>query len=300
MKTAYILHNPNAGNGDQSKNEIIEVFEEKGIECGYSSTKDIKWKKVDADTDFLVVAGGDGTVRTVALELLQKKRFKKRLPILLLPMGTANNISKTLEIEGYEAEITDILDQKKVKKYDVGVVEGLKKKRDLIFLESFGCGVFPELMSRMKELPERADASREENIKTALQELHKIVLNYQPAAMKITVDGQEYDEPYLLAEVMNITSIGPNLNLSPESDPGDGQFEVVLVPESQRQELASFILYKINGIESEFRPQILKAREIVFETNGGLMHTDDELYKTKKPRKITINPVWGMLEFFVQ
>lgn len=299
MKRAHILHNPSAGSGEQSKHEIIDLFEENGIECGYSSTKEIEWKKVTQDTDFLVVAGGDGTVRKVAVELLRKQRFKKRLPILLIPMGTANNISKTLQIAGHEAEIARILDSKKVKKYDVGIVEGLKKS-ELIFLESFGCGLFPELMNRMKEIPEREEATPEENLKTALMELHKLVLNYKPKKVDIKIDGIHHQDRFLMAEVMNIASIGPNLNLSPASDPGDGELELILVPESQRQQLAEYLQGKIDGKEGNFEAQVIKGKDIIFNTNGGLLHTDDELYSTKKPKKIRIKPEWGMMEFFVQ
>jgi diacylglycerol kinase family enzyme len=174
------------------------------------------------------------------------------------------------------------------------------KKTDLIFLESFGCGLFPELMQRMKEIPEREDATPEENLKTALQELHKLVLNYKPKKLDIKIDGTHYEERFLLAEVMNIASIGPNLNLSPDSDPGDGEFEVILIPDSQRQELAAFVEGQLNGAAGNFPAKLIKGREIVFNTSGGLMHTDDELYNTKKPKKIRIKPEWGMMEFFVQ
>ncbi len=298
MKHAHILHNPTAGSQDQSKHDLISLIESNGIECGYSSTKDIKWKKVDQDTDFLVIAGGDGTVRKVALELLQKERFRKHLPVLLLPMGTANNISKALGIEGHEQEIVQMLDNKKVKKYDVGIVEGWKNEK--IFLESFGLGVFPKLMKRMKDLPEREEATPEENLQLALEELHKIVLSYKPQTLEIRIDSEELTGKFLMVEVMNTTSIGPNLKLSPESDPGDGEFELILIPESQREEFASYVSYKISGIEKSFTPQIIKGKKIVFNAPPGLLHTDDELIKTKKERKIRISPEWGMMEFFVQ
>lgn len=298
MRRAHILHNPNAGSSDQSKNDLVKLVEIHGYECGYSSTKEIKWKKVDPSVDFLVVAGGDGTVRKVALELLRKERFKKHLPILLMPMGTANNISKTLEIEGHEEELMSMLDNKKVKKYDVGIVDGLKE--DHIFLESFGLGIFPELMSKMKEIPERENATPEENIKKALEVLHGIIESYKPKSVDLKIDGEHYDQKYLMVEVMNGTSIGPNLKLSPDSDPGDGEFEVVLIPESQREEFASYVSYKISGIERPFSATIIKGKNITLSTPGGLLHTDDELIKTRKPKKIRIRPEWGMMEFFVQ
>jgi diacylglycerol kinase (ATP) len=298
MKRAHILHNPSAGNQDQSKKDLVKLIESYGYECGYSSTKEIKWKKVQPETDFLVVAGGDGTVRKVAVDLLRKERFRKHLPILLLPMGTANNISKTLGIEGHEEELVGMLDNKRVKKYDVGIVEGLKE--DWIFLESFGTGIFPELMNKMKEIPERENATPEENLKTALEVLHDTILKVKAKRVGLKINGKHYDDKYLLVEVMNSSSIGPNLLLSPDADPGDGEFEVILVPESQREEFASYVSYKINGIERSFKPQIIKGKEITITAPGGLLHADDELISTRKAKKIKIRPEWGMMEFFVQ
>lgn len=298
MKRAHILHNPNAGAQDQTKKDLITLIESKGYECGYSSTKELDWKKIDKDTDFLVLAGGDGTVRKVALQLLKKDRFKKHIPILLLPMGTANNISKTLNLEGDEEEVISLLENKNIKKYDVGFVEGLKE--EIVFLESFGYGIFPELMKRMKDIPEREDATPEENIKKALEELHQLILDYKPETMEIEIDGVKHKDKYLMAEVMNIASIGPNLVLAPDADPGDGDFDVILVPKSQREEFAAYVQDKISGIEKTFTPQIIKGKEITLSTPGGLLHTDDELIKTKKPKEVIIRPEWGMMEFFVQ
>lgn len=260
MKKAQILHNPEAGKQEHSKKELISMIESKGFECGYSSTKGDGWKKLRSKTDFLVVAGGDGTVRQVALKLIKKRKLKKKPPLLLLPLGTANNIAKSLGIEGHVEEIMRKVDKDRIKNYDIGVIKGLKEEH--IFLESFGYGIFPELMNRMKDIPEREDAAPEENIRTALQVLYDIIINFPANPFNITIDGVMHSENYLLVEVMNITSIGPNLNLSLSADPSDGEFEVVLVPERQREEFASYVSYKISGIEKSFMPVTIKGKKL--------------------------------------
>ena len=63
MKNAKILHNPNAGKQEHTKKKLVSLVKSNGFECGYSSTKDINWKKIKPDSDFLILAGGDGTVR---------------------------------------------------------------------------------------------------------------------------------------------------------------------------------------------------------------------------------------------
>lgn len=298
MKKGHILHNPNAGNQEKSKKELLELMKMNGFDCGYSSTKKVGWKKMKNNTDFLVVAGGDGTIRQVALKLIEKKSDRQNLPIMLLPLGTANNVAKSLGIEGHVEEIMRNIDVDQIKPYDIGRVKGLKD--EMIFLESFGFGIFPLLMKKMKDVPEREDSTPEENLKTALETLHGIVLNSVAQPYTIKVDGVTYTDNFLLVELMNTPSIGPNLNISPTSDPGDGELELILVTEAQREEFARYVSYKIGGIEKEFLARTVKVKRISIIGGPGPVHVDDELLEVKKPRKIRIQPEHGMMEFFVQ
>lgn len=297
MKNAKILHNPNAGSQEHTKKKLISLIKSAGVDCGYSSTKKIGWKKMDEKTDVIVIAGGDGTVRKIIVKFLHRNQHHIR-PVLLLPLGTANNIAKSLGIQGHIDEIVRNLDKRKLKKFDVGKISG--RKKDMIFVESFGFGVFPELMKTMRAIPENEDATPEENLKTALEQLHRIIMSYPAKPFTITIDGTPNTDHYLLIEIMNTPSIGPNLNISPESDPGDGEFELVLIPEKDREAFANYVSYKLSGIEKEFVPLVIKGKKISITTPAGDLHIDDELKTLKKEKNLTITPIPGMLEFFVQ
>jgi diacylglycerol kinase family enzyme len=297
MKKAKILHNPNAGTQEHSKKTIVSLLKTHGFDCGYSSTKEYGWNKKKSDCDFFVVAGGDGTVRRIVVKYLHKNKEHIK-PILLLPLGTANNIAKSLGLKDDTDDIANRIKNKNVKQFDVGNISG--KKKDMVFLESFGFGVFPELMNRMDEIGEDEDATPEDNLKKALTELHNIILHYEAKPFTVLIDGAPYTDHYLMIEVMNTPNIGPNLNLSPKSDPGDGELELVLIAESQREEFASYVFDKINGVEKEFSPIVIKGKTLSITTPEGYFHTDDELRKLKKPKQLKIEVIPGMLEFFVQ
>src|SRR5690606_20296876 len=131
---------------ENSEEDIMAAVAAEGYKCSYLSTKKKGWDRKDwdrmesKDVDFVVVAGGDGTVRKIAHELLDRKLIEKKLPIALLPMGTANNIAKTLGIVGDPNDIIRSWKHHYLKKYDVGRIDGLKKHK--FFIESFGYGVF--------------------------------------------------------------------------------------------------------------------------------------------------------------
>jgi diacylglycerol kinase family enzyme len=293
MKSANILHNPKAGEGEFTGKKLVKLIESSGLNCSYSSTKKKGWEKIEpGNTDLIILAGGDGTVRKVAGALLDKK-----LPIGLIPLGTANNIAKTLGITGTVKEIIEAWSHRNIKKYDIGRIYGLKKTG--FFLEGFGYGVFPRLMKEMKNKPVKVSNSSEKNINTALEELHDIILSSKARYCKVTLDGADYSGKFLLAEVMNTQSIGPNLNLAPFADPGDGAFEVILISERQREEFATYVLNKLNGIEQPPIFNILKAKNLEIYWEGKLLHVDDEIIQLKEAVEVKIKLQEGVLEFLV-
>jgi diacylglycerol kinase (ATP) len=298
MKVVKLFHNPGAGEESHTKKDLVALIESEGFECRYSSTKKEGWEDIEPETDLVVIAGGDGTVRKVAAELLSRKLVDKRLPIGLLPLGTANNIAKTLGIEGQSAVIIEALDKQNIKKYDVGRVEGLKGVKFMI--EGLGYGVFPKLIKDMREIDKQVSDKPEERMQIAMEKLHDIIMGYKPVYFEITIDEQDYSGKYLLVEVMNIRSIGPNLQLAPAADPGDGLFEVVLVGEDKREQLAVYVNNKLNGTEKGFKSKTIKGKKIQIFTKEEIVHVDDELLKPGEPEKIQIELLEGMLDFLVK
>ena len=85
--------------------------------------------------EFVVVAGGDGTVGKVARRLIGTD-----VPIAILPLGTANNSSKTLGIA--DLPVTRLIsswNSARRVKFDAGVAVGPWGDRH--FIEGIGAGV---------------------------------------------------------------------------------------------------------------------------------------------------------------
>jgi diacylglycerol kinase (ATP) len=202
-----------------------------GIKCIYSSAKKEWVRDLTPDADFVIIAGGDGTVRKVILQFLAGKAGDKRYPIALLPMGTANNISRSLHLMGDAEDVIASWQQQHIQKFDVGIIAGFHE--NMFFLEGFGFGIFPVLMAAMKQLEEPDEP--EAKLKMALETLHHIIDNYTAQECKLEIDGVDHSGKYLMLEVMNIRSIGPGLNLNGGADVGDGLFEVVLLGEDKRK-----------------------------------------------------------------
>lgn len=296
MKVAKLLHNPKAGDREHSKEALIAKIEEQGYKCLYASTKEKGWKDIEPEVDFLVVAGGDGTVRKVVTELLDRKVIDRTYPIALLPMGTANNIGRTFELTSDASAIASWSDAD-IQKVDVGKVHGMDE--DIFFLEGFGFGLFPNLMKEMKKRDDKEENSPEENIANSLNELLEIAKTYEARTCKLELDGVDHSGNFLLVEVMNIRSIGPNLDLNPMADPGDGELEVIIIPENQREKLVQYIEDKIADTETAFCFSALKAKDIKISWEGIHVHADDEILKCEKPVKVEVMVQKNVLEFII-
>src|SRR2546425_172229 len=122
MTVVKLFHNPRAGDKSHSKEKIISLVQDHGFKCRYSSTKDEGWKKIEPDVDFLIMAGGDGVVRKVGLELLKGKLKDVKRPFAFLPLGTANNIATSVGVTGTLENIIQRWQNASIKKFDVGYI----------------------------------------------------------------------------------------------------------------------------------------------------------------------------------
>ncbi len=296
MTTVELLHNPGAGDESHEKEDLMNAIQHEGYQCRYTSTKSKKLS-ISSDVDFVVVAGGDGTVRKITKELLERNVLDKQVPIALIPLGTANNIAKTLGIKGSAKEIIQQWKYSKPVKYDVGRVFNVEKAP--FFLESFGYGLFPYLMQKMKKLDESLVDTPDKKIQNALRQLHEIIESYDAKYCSLKIDGIDYSGTYLLAEMMNIKSIGPNLMLASDADPGDGMFEVVLIKEEHRSKLAYHIYQRIKGIETSYSFESVKAKKIKISWDGTHVHADDKVVKLEKSALVEIEIREGLLRFLI-
>lgn len=295
MKYAKIFHNPGAGNGEPNREKLIELMKSAGFKCSYTSIKQEGWEDMKIDReDFILIAGGDGTVRKVAARLLDKKLLEKQLPIALLPLGTANNIAHALALTGDEAEAIETWKNQNVKSFDIGTITGLKNPA--FFLEGIGYGIFPYLIRKMKNSRQVQEPVKVK-IARSLELLLDITLTCKAKPCHLKIDGMECSGEFLLAEVMNTPSIGPNLNIAPSADPGDGELEVVLIAEEQREDFAAYIRNKIAGKERPPFLSVIKAKKLEMRWEDTILHVDDEYMELTKPVSLHIELMSGRLGF---
>ena len=105
------------------------------------------------------------------------------------------------------------------------------------------------------------------------------------------LDGHEMSDAFLLVEVLNIRSIGPNLVFAPDATPSDGYFDIIMAQGLHREELLTYLAHRAEGRDARLALPRHRAREVVIDSCPEL-HIDDERVDTCElgPISIRIEP----------
>lgn len=229
-----LLHNAAAGGGNQpSADQLLGQIREAGHAVVYQSTREkgSKWILLEA-ADLVIAAGGDGTVRKAALGAAGRG-----LPLAIFPLGTANNLAKTFGVFAPIPTILQGLATARRARLDVGMASGPWGKSP--FIESAGAGLLARLFSSLS--PRRGTGAAAPSVTSARHALQTLLRNGPALPWSATVDGRTFEGAYVFVEAMNTRSVGPNLQLAPGADPGDGLLDFVFLPEENRTAFARYL-----------------------------------------------------------
>src|SRR5260370_42068199 len=131
-----LIHNPKAGDRKHGKKQLMWSLKKNGLQAFYQSIKERGWEKAfKKPVDLVIAAGGDGTVHQSAWQVIDSGG-----PLAILPLGTANNLARTLGFTESVDEILQSLHCGKSQPFDVGVARNGSQTDS--FLQAGGGGLF--------------------------------------------------------------------------------------------------------------------------------------------------------------
>jgi diacylglycerol kinase (ATP) len=282
---AYLVHNPDAGDEAPSRKDLERAIKAAGYEVTSASSKGDAWRdRVQEPGQIAVVAGGDGTVRKVALAVAGHD-----VPFAVLPFGTANNIAKSLGVRGHVRELVMSWEEAERRAFDIGVVKTDGKA--MRFVEAVGGGTFAELVARGKEVENTPELVGRETDR-AMTLLETIASESEPSHWRATLDGEQHEGDFLAFEVANTPFVGPNVPLATGADSSDGMLDVVALRPEDRAALLRYLEGRLERGGAEAPPfETRRAKRVVVEAPKGVaLHLDDEPLEWAERLEVTLEP----------
>ena len=228
---ATLFHNPTAGR-KADKEDILAAMKLADFDVHYVSVKDDQFEQaLEKKAHLIVIAGGDGTITEVLTKLPDRS-----LPVALLPLGTANNIARSLGIAGTPQELVETWKIETTHPLDIGVARA--SWGTSLFLEGFGVGLFAEFLSAAKK---REKAKGADNLRRGRALLEKTLKAAKPIELTVSVDDKSLNGEFFGIEVMNVPFTGPGLPLAAKADVGDGLLDIVCFDVSRRRDLQKWL-----------------------------------------------------------
>jgi diacylglycerol kinase family enzyme len=296
LKRAILVYNRTAGDGRHCAEEWVELLRDAGYAAAIVDAKCKRSLRALPETaGTIFAAGGDGTVQRVARRIVGCRRT-----LAILPLGTANNIARSLGIDiGARAMIAG-LEFARSRKVDLGVAIGPWGKR--VFVEGVGGGIFADTMASLDAGRRRTAAGRDKNrvtrfstrdlhLEPALHALAEALPRYRPRATEVSIDGRRMTGRFLMIEALNRPYFGPNLRLGPDIELDDGRLDFVLLDEAGRAEFGDYLAHRIDGGSEAPALTSLRGRRLEFVWAGPRLHIDDKAIATAKGRGAGREPV---------
>ena len=196
-------------------------------------------KALEEGFDTIVAAGGDGTVHSIAQALVGSP-----LRLGILPVGTANNIARALDIpfdlEGALRTVAEGVERR----IEVGRVGGE------YFLEAAGVGLFADILYAFG--PEEP---RSQELLRFLKVCVPLCWNPPAHTLRLILDGAAVQEQAIMIAVANTPYLGEGMPMAPDALVDDGLLDVVIVGAMTRWELFRFFFALLRGRSLEL-PQV--------------------------------------------
>lgn len=259
------MHNPGAGLGDTAKQHVMKLLRDHGYRVHYGDVhRDLDNQRVWAKGDIAVAAGGDGTVRRVLFAAAD------RMPVALLPLGSANNIARSLGVPLDPCAAVSGWRRSYPKPIDFGIARGPWGERR--FIEGVGIGLLARAMAIMSSLEHCAH--RFDSVAEKLHRDRCILLPLAHELDPVRARTSTRFEQFLMFEVMNVGYMGPALCFAPHPEPQNA-LTVVSVGAAERRRLIRALEQHIGNPEPVVRLPTSRKSAVRFTVGPCEVRVDD-------------------------
>lgn len=277
-----LILNPMAdmGRAWKTANDLRPIAQEFKGELTWSGTVypthaiEIAKQAAEEGCDMVVAMGGDGTVHEVINGLMQVPAEKR--PIMgVVPIGSGNDFAWSMGVTQKSAHaLAHILKAENVQAIDIGLLTDEHGRKEYVD-NTLGIGFDAVVTIRSHKLP---------IVKGFLMYLtaviQTIILNHNPAKMKIETDTEQLDVSALMVTLCNGPREGGGFMLSPESKNDDGKLEYVIVNKVSRGMMFRLVPEFMKGTHTRFKQiRMGEFKKLTLASDLPLyIHADGEIF----------------------
>ncbi|MEJ2215856.1 MAG: diacylglycerol kinase family lipid kinase [Gemmatimonadota bacterium] len=245
------------------------------------------------DADVVVAVGGDGTAHEVANGLLTAgfQAGAQAATLGVLPVGTGNDFVKMLELaDGLNGAIATVANGIP-RRFDVGRVRW--DGGDEFFINGAGTGIDVEVVRQVLRLPQLPGVLK------YLVGVLRAVVGFRAIPLRVTVDGERFDDHMMMIAVGNGKCIGGGFWVTPAAEPEDRLLDILMVTSLNYREIAAVIPKVMRGTHTGMRQVTMRqGRQIRIEAAGDeplFFQLDGELREPPGARTVEISTLPGAL-----
>ena len=259
-KIIYII---NPVSGTKSKKDLPKFIEEKTKEKGiaysiFPSVADGNYSflrpiiKEEKITD-VVIAGGDGTVSSVAGSLLNED-----VNFGIIPCGSGNGLALFAKISKQPAKALDIIFNGNVSAIDGFFIN------DRFACMLAGLGFDAKVAHEFADHPKRG-------LMTYAQLTLKNFFSAKPFRFRLKLEKEKFETEAFFISIANSNQFGNNFTIAPKASLTDGLLDIVIVTSQNK---VSFLLQTLKQVAGW---NVLESSSIVSQKNGVIYFQTDKL-----------------------
>lgn len=258
---AKLIFNAKSGRPEESSQQLADILAEMQSRQIWpevftvhpdSRVEAVVRSAIKAGIKLIVVAGGDGTVDSVAGAMVGSSAT-----LGIIPTGTRNNLAFNLAIPTQIADAVALLRDGTQLRIDVGRVHSGHSRR--WFLEGAALGLISDLYPL-------ADDFQHGNL-AQIGGLLSTLISSTPSRLRINLDGHKHlaTTAHMML-IANMPFLGPHFQISPEVSFKDGHLDVFTFSDMSKLNMLSYAMLSRGGLVEDAGIKHYRARHMKIDS----------------------------------
>jgi diacylglycerol kinase (ATP) len=278
-KRLLLLVNPRSRQGAETFGEVSTLLQEAGFEV-VNTKEDVEEnsfseliKRFQQDINLVIVGGGDGSINGVLEDLV-----KIQIPLHVIPLGTANNLARTLNIPLDLKENVNALMRSRLDKIDLGMVNGL------YFVNVAGIGLSARINKTVS-----SQAKKKLGVLAFIFNAFQHIRSMRPFRVEIVHSNEIHRSRCWQISVCNGRHYGSGLVASEDSTLDDGLLSCISTEMKKRWHGLFHILRFVRGrFDDTDDIHLIRAQNLEIRTSRPMEIDLDGDLKTHTPAQFTV------------